>query len=660
MPFKSKFKTRRYKKGINSSKGVVGYIEKSKGNRFRVKEINSGVNFEISRKELKKAFVGDKVSCLPSSKGWVHIDKVLESKTKYFVGTISKHGKKVRAFPVETGRFCPVLIKGLIPKKLSNHSLVKVKVTRQPKQNESARGIIENILDSKDEVVVANEIAISKFNLLTDWPKGIIQETKKLTRKVHQKANKRKDLTKLPFVTIDGKNAKDFDDAVYAEKDQNGDHTLFVAIADVAEFVETGSYTDQEAKLRGTSVYFFNKVIPMLPDEISNNLCSLKPKQRRLCIVCKIRLNENGIPYESSFFESIIESKARITYEKAEKYFEEEDYPLELEKSFQNLKEIYKNLKKQKAFRSAIDLDLPAYIPKVVDGKVEKFIQSRRTLAHKVIEECMLLANISAANILLKSKIPSIFRIHPKPDYERVKQLESFVRSRKINIKLDPESKIKDFFELSKKVHKTKDKEVIHRQILRAMNLAKYSEIHSEHFALAYNAYSHFTSPIRRYPDLIVHRGIKALIKNNKFREIKTENMKSVKLEKNDYPFNNSQIEKIAADSSTKERLAEESSRDALSTLKCEVAQKNLGKVFQGVISEVTNFGIFVHISDLSIEGMAHIKFLSKRDYFEFDENSKSLIGKRTGRRFTIGDNIYVKILKVDISSQFIDLQITK
>ena len=167
-------------------------------------------------------------------------------------------------------------------------------------------------------------------------------------------------------------------------------------------------------------------------------------------------------------------------------------------------------------------------------------------------------------------------------------------------------------------------------------------------------------SPIRRYPDLIVHRGIKALIKNNKFREIKTENMKSVKLEKNDYPFNNSQIEKIAADSSTKERLAEESSRDALSTLKCEVAQKNLGKVFQGVISEVTNFGIFVHISGLSIEGMAHIKFLSKRDYFEFDENSKSLIGKRTGRRFTIGDNIYVKILKVDISSQFIDLQITK
>lgn len=660
MDSKLKYRRKRNKKGINSNLKIVGYLKKLKGNRIIVFDDQSKNNFKISNQELKKAFVGDKVQCSLTPKGWAKIERVIERNTSQFIGTISRYGKGFRAFPLDSGGYCSVLIKGDIPKKLKPHNLVRVKVTLQPNQNSLPRGIVEFKLDESNVESMANELAISKFNLRTDWPKGVIKEIRKLIKKERKNKKNRKNLIKLPFVTIDGKNAKDFDDAVFAKKDNKGELTLCVAIADVSGFVKTGSFLDEEAQKRGTSTYFTNRVLPMLPEEISNGLCSLNPNEEKECLICKIRFDKGGVPYETVFFESTIKSRARLTYEETNKYFETENYPNNLQSSLRCLKELYEIFDKQKVERQALDLNIPDFVPQIVNGKVKKFIATERNLAHRVIEECMLLANISAAQILSKSNICSIYRIHPKPDFQRVKQLEAFARARKINVKMKPEGSVKDFYKLVKLASERKDKEIIHMQILQSLNLATYSEKPSEHFALAYGVYTHFTSPIRRYPDLMVHRAIKELIRQNPNNEIMVQKTQQAKLSKIDYPFNSNDLKRFADESSARERLSEEATRDAEKTMKCELALEKIDEVFEGFISGITNFGIFIHLKNLGIEGLCHIKKLPGNDYYLFDENSKSLVGKTSGNSYFLGNTISARIKSVDVISHRIDLEIIK
>ena len=644
---------------LDSNIKVIGFLKKSRGNRFKVIDDQSETHFKVSNKELKKAFVGDKVQCSITRNGWAVIEKVIERNTNHFVGTVTKYGKNFKAFPLETGKFNPVLIQGDVPKKLKINSLVKVKLTQQPNINLQPMGRIELIFNESDIETKANEIAISKFNLRTEWPKGVINEVRKLN-KTNLNKRKRKNLTSLPFVTIDGKKAKDFDDAVYAEKDNKGDFNLYVAIADVANYVKTGSFIDEEAKARGTSIYFTNKVLPMLPEELSNKLCSLKPNEERQCLICKIKLNKFGIPCKTLFFEGKIKSKARLTYEETSKYFETRDYPNKIGSSLKCLKELFELLKKQRSERSALDLLVPEYEPRFIRGKVDRFFKADRKLAHRVIEECMLLANISAAQILYESNFPSIYRIHPKPDSQGIKQLEAFARTRNINIKMNDEGDIKDFYQLSQAALERKDKEIIHMQILQSLKVATYSEKLSGHFALAYGAYTHFTSPIRRYPDLMVHRILKELIKESPNYEIRVGEVSLTKSNSMNYPFNSKAIEKVAYESSLKERLAEKASRDAKKTIKCELASERINKFFKGHISEITNFGIFVHLTELGIEGLCHIKNLPGDNYYLFDETSKSLMGKTSGHSYFLGNSISVRIKSVDIPAQRIDLEITK
>ena len=589
------YPSKKRRRRTNSSRKVVGYLKKSKINRFAVFDDKTKTYFKIASKELRKGFLGDKVECSLNQKGWVVIDKVIESNTNYFIGRIEKAGGRVKAFPLGSGRFSAVVIRGKISKKIQRDDLVKVKITRQPMNNFYATGKIDSVLDKSNQETKANEIAILKFNLRTNWSKRIINELRLLTKKDVDHSPFRKNLTKLPFVTIDGKDAKDFDDAVYAEKDNKGIFSLYVSIADVANYVNTESFIDKEAKKRGTSTYFTNRVLPMLPEQISNELCSLKPNEERKCLVCKIKLDKEGTPKETVFFEGLIKSRARLTYSKVSEYFETEDYPKKYGSSLKCLKEIFGLLKEIKKERGALDLDIPGYVPMSMEGKVYKFIKVKRNLAHKVIEECMLLANISAAEILRKSNIPSIYRIHPKPNYQNIKGLEAFSRTRSINIKIKPEGNVKDFYKLAEIALGRKDKEIIHMQILQSLNLATYSEKPSEHFALAYNLYTHFTSPIRRYPDLMVHRAIKALLRQSPNNKISLKEVHQDKGEKKNYPYNWEDIAGLAYDSSLKERLAEEATRDADNTMKCELALEKIDKVFHGSISGITNF-VFLFI----------------------------------------------------------------
>tara|TARA_B100001123_G_scaffold450326_1_gene620450 strand:+ start:1728 stop:3701 length:1974 start_codon:yes stop_codon:yes gene_type:complete len=654
-------KTPRRKKRLRQHKRskskIVGILLKKKNNQFHVRDSNTDESYRISVREVRKAFIGDKVQCSISPKGWAQILKVLESNTSNFIGKLEKSSRSNKALPLDSGKYNKVNILGKIPKNIKNSSYVKIKVIKQP-TTIPAMGIIEQTIDSSAPETIANEIAISRFNLRNNWDKNVINEIKKLQRLEENKSN-RNDLSSLCFVTIDGKSAQDFDDAVYAEEYEEGFH-LYVAIADVSHYVQPGGFIDEEARKRGTSVYFTNKVIPMLPGELSNKLCSLRPKEKKLCLVCKVELDKLGVVRDASFFRAIIKSQARLTYDESSKYFEENNYPEHLSSSLKPLKEIYDLLKQKKISRKALELDIPDFSPKIKEGEIKRFVKGKRKISHKIIEECMLLANICAAEILLKSGITSIFRVHPKPDSINIQQLESFIRTRRINLKIRPEGKVEDFYSLIKLSQDRKDQEEIHMQILQSLNLAYYSEESLEHFALSYKAYTHFTSPIRRYPDLMVHRAIKELLSQNSSDEVRLRKVRKVKVDPQSYPFKQEDVSKIANQSSYKEREAEKASRDSLNTLKCELAAKHKQKTFIGKISGITNFGIFILLPDLGIEGLCHLKNLPKNDYFIFNQNSKSLIGKHSGNGYFLGDKVSARIKEVDIPMQRIDLGIAK
>jgi ribonuclease R len=544
-----------------------------------------------------------------------------------------------------------VAISGDVPKKINPSSLVKVKMSKQPVEGQLAEAYIERTFTSGLEL--AYEIAISNHKIKTDWPKPVINEANKL--KIDKEGNGQyEDLRDKTFVTIDGKSAKDFDDAVLGEKDKEGNYILYVAIADVARFVKQGSAIDLEAAERGTSVYFTQRVVPMLPEIISNDLCSLRPNEDRFCLVCKTIVDKNGKLQDSTFFEALINSKARLTYEKLSNEIEQNKLNKIYSKSIKNLLEIYERLKGNKEIRGALELEVPFYVPQFSNNKITKFLSSPRTLSHLMVEEFMLAANIATAEICLKFNMPSLYRVHPKPDLLKISHLRDFVRSRRINVKLDEGNSVSQLSKLVEIVEDRKDKEIIHLQILQSLSLATYEAKVSEHFALGYKAYSHFTSPIRRYPDLILHRTIKKLIEANNGTISCNDRINTKSF------YSQDSLEKLAIECSTKERDAEKAERDALNHLKCEFAYENIGSTFKGQITGVTNFGLFIHLQEANIEGLCHIKHLPKNEYYVYDEPSQMLQSNSSKHSYSLGDFLKVKIEKVDVFSQRVDLRIIK
>ena len=450
----------------------------------------------------------------------------------------------------------------------------------------------------------------------------------------------RNDLRELNFVTIDGADAKDFDDAVYATVKDNI-FTLYVAIADVANYVTSNSALDLEAYSRGTSIYFPKQVIPMLPEHLSNGVCSLKPNVDRLSMCCEMQINSDGEVIEYKVYNAVINSRARLTYTKVQEWINELSLiPDNLIANITNLYLIFEALSKARKKRGAIDFDSVEPIFKFDDNGIIAELQPRiRLESHKLIEECMLVANVCIADFFIKNGVSTLFRIHPKPSEEKFDALKNYLNS--IGVSLDTKYVNLAPDHLAQLLEKNKghaNYPVIEQMTLRSMQLAIYSPDNVGHFGLSYEKYLHFTSPIRRYPDLIVHRALKSIL--NK-----------------ETPKYSHDLNVMGEQTSFTERRAEEISRKVDAFYKCQYASMHIGKTFMGIVSSVVNFGLFVYIPDLMLDGLLHVTNLGQ-DYFVFNESLQVMSGKKTGITYKTGQEVFIEITRVDTVQQFIDLNL--
>lgn len=527
--------------------------------------------------------------------------------------------------------------------------MVIVQILEQPTMAAPPLGKVIEVLGDHMAPGMEIDVAIRNHELPHEWPDNVLKEAKQFSPQIEEETFKgRLDLRNKPFVTIDGEDAKDFDDAVYCEKLPKGEWKLYVAIADVSHYVKPNTALDKEALNRGNSVYFPARVIPMLPEVLSNELCSLKPKVNRLTMVCEMIINATGKITRYEFYESVIKSHARLTYTEVFDMVVNQDAALqkrnkELMPHLQELFDLYRILHAARQKRGAIDFDLPE--TKIVFGvgrKIDRIIPLKRNDAHKLIEECMLCANICAARFLLKNECAGLFRIHEGPSSEKLLDLRKFLNELALKLPGREQPIPRDYAKLLQTIKDRPDAHLIQTVLLRSLSQALYSSENKGHFGLSFDAYTHFTSPIRRYPDLIVHRSI---------RKILTRDFERGEA--------NPQIEKFGEHCSMTERRADDATREAIDWLKCEYMMDKVGEEFPGVITSVTGFGFFVELSGIFVEGLVHISML-KNDYYQFDSTKHALSGERSGKRYRLGDVVNVKVVHVDLDKREIDFVIVE
>ena len=523
--------------------------------------------------------------------------------------------------------------------------VVVLEIIDYPTQVEQATGRIVDILGAPDEKGIATEIAIHAHTIPHQWPRQVLDEVGDYGKSVPAKAKEgRYDLRDANLVTIDGADAKDFDDAVFCEKDGNG-WTLLVAIADVSHYVQVGSGLDKEATRRGTSVYFPDRVVPMLPEVLSNGLCSLNPKVDRLCMVCEMSVNSQGKVTGSEFYEAVMRSKARLTYSQVSDFLEgrsRKSVPGELQPSIRELHGLYRALAKARSRRGAIELDLPNTKFKLnKDGEIDRIEVVPRNDAHRLIEECMIAANVEAAKFLKRHRIPGLYRVHARPDPDRFDELRLYLTPLGLKVAHSDHVQPRDFTRMIRQTADRPDATAIMMTMLRSLTHAEYSPANVGHFGLALDAYAHFTSPIRRYPDLLVHRAIRHIVSGGKPGR---------------YAYKPAEMERLGAITSAHEKRAEDATRDVEAWLKCQYMEQHLGDEFDGVVTGITNFGVFVQISDLLVDGLVHVTSLSN-DYYHFDPGTQRLVGERTGRAYKLGDPMRVQVNRVDMETRRIDFR---
>ena len=576
------------------------------------------------------------------------IVEVLERNTQQVVGRfVKEHG--VQFVRPDNKKITQNI---LIPKGKGNGAkkgeMVVATITEQPTLRSQPIGKVAEVLGAHMAPGMEIDVAIRTYDLPNVWPDEVVEQIKPFKKMVAEEAKQgRVDLREVPLVTIDGEDARDFDDAVFCSKTPKG-WKLLVAIADVSHYVQAGSALDLEAKNRSTSVYFPEQVIPMLPEVLSNGLCSINPDEDRLSMVCEMLINEQGQVIRSRFFDAVMRSHARLTYNKVSAMLE--DKHAKLRKKYKavlpHLEEmyaLYKAMREQREIRGAMDFDTQeTQIVFAEDRKIDKIIPVQRNDAHKLIEEFMIAANSAAARYLNRKKMPRLLRIHEGPSDEKIKTLKTFLGELGLHMDGGDKPTPVDYMHLTSSIKDRPDAHLIQTVLLRSMSQAVYSPEQKGHFGLALEAYTHFTSPIRRYPDLMVHRAIRHCLQG-----------KSPESFYCGFP----EISTLGEHCSSNERRADEATRDVVSWLKCEYMQDKIGEPFAGIISAVTGFGFFVELADLYVEGLVHVTSLGQ-DFFKFDPTSHQLKGERTGLRYRLGDKVNVVVAGVNLDDKKIDFEL--
>jgi len=537
----------------------------------------------------------------------------------------------------------------LIPKagkKAKSGQFVVAQITQQPDgRRQPPIGEIVDVLGEHMAPGMEIDVAIRTYNLPVEWSQSVTEEVAKLPVEVDANIlERRTDLRDKGFVTIDGEDARDLDDAVYCKKSDSG-FNLYVAIADVAHYVTEGSALDMEARSRGTSVYFPNNVIPMLPERVSNGICSLNPGEDRLAMVCEMRFDNHGRMKKYRFYNAAIRSHARLTYEDAAILISSNKKPKKVssELNVLSLYALYQLLKARREERGALDFETrEPYFIFDKQRKIERIESRQRNDAHRMIEESMISANVAAATELIKNQCTALFRNHDRPDPEKLESLREFLAGIGLQLGGGNEPSALDFARILARATDRSDQHLIEMILLRSQKLAQYEPENGGHFGLALEAYAHFTSPIRRYPDLLVHRAIKARIARRK-----------------QSPDCATVVMALGQHCSMTERRAEEATRDVIAWLKCEYMEDKVGERFSGVVSGVTSFGVFIQLNDIFVEGLLHVTSLPQ-DYYEFDPAHHCLRGRASGNQFSIGQVIEVVVARVSLDDRKIDFSLSK
>ena len=597
---------------------------------------NDIVNVRITGRDRRKRLFGQIINVVERGNLMVVGRYYKESNTHFVVPDDQRIGQDIFVLPEHT-------------QGAKSGQVVSVTLTKHPTKNFQPVGEITEVLGDYLAPGMEIEIAIRKHQLPHQWPEAVEQQANGFASEVKEADFKgRTDIRDLPLVTIDGEDARDFDDAVFCEPLSGGRSRLIVAIADVSSYVKEQSPLDQEAWQRGTSVYFPNNVIPMLPEALSNGLCSLNPEVNRLCFVCDMQIDKLGEIESYDFYQAVMYSHARLTYTQVAALIDGDTKNCgireDLQKSVLDLYAMSQRLGKRRRQSGTIEFEIPEPVI-MFDGerKIDKIIARERNNAHRLIEECMLAANICASLMMDDSDLAGIYRVHEAPDEEKIADARVFLRQFKLLLGGGDTPEPKHFSQVINKVDDPLTAKIVQTALLRSMKQARYDIENNGHFALNFDSYTHFTSPIRRYSDLLVHRQIRRLIDSSDSTD---DDQKFI------------QVERTAEQTSTTERRAEAATREAIQWLKCEFMSHKVGEKHAGAVSSVTEFGLFVELQDFYVDGLVHITSLGQ-DYYRFDADRRQLVGESSGRIYKIGQALEVQVARVDMEQGRIDFSLT-
>ena len=649
---------------IRNRRGAFGLIQKMDlikgkvlghpaGFGFLKPETDEGSDLFLSEKEMHKVFHGDIVLASVigvDRKGRREgsVVEILEHTNEKVLGRLHYEDGLAWVQPNNNKIAQDIFIPNDGILDATESQIVMVEIIHQPTKRTSAIGKIVEVVGDYMAAGMEIDSAIHAFGIPNEWNEDLDAELNEIPGEVtEEEIEGRKDIRSLPLVTIDGADSKDFDDAVFTKPRKKGGWRLVVAIADVSHYVKIASALDKEAYERGNSVYFPQKVVPMLPEKLSNEMCSLMPNVDRLCMVCDMSISSDGKLEKTKFYDAVMHSHARMTYNEVHDMLTNDDSEYRktykgLVKNIEDLSDLYQALKKARAERGALEFETTETTIVFDDErKIKEIVPVFRNEAHKLIEECMLMANVATARYLKWHKIPMLYRVHEKPKDEKLANLRTFLGDFGLTLEGGDEPTALDYAAVSRKVKGEPHEKMVGTVMLRSMNQAVYQPENKGHFGLNYENYAHFTSPIRRYPDLLIHRAIR-------FAWEKKE------VEK--FAYSGSDMQSLGQHCSDTERRADEATRDAVTFLKCEYLSHRLGEEYDAIVTAATNFGLFVELDPLYVEGLVHITELGD-DYFHYDASRHCLKGERTGKTYQLGDRIRVQVAQVNQDERKVDLR---